>query len=304
MGLDIATTGIEPAAVALSMNHDLAGAAWRYARRTRVPLLTYVWDLPPFRLGEGRADYVLSVRGHLLRLPRLRGRYTTRRGYYSRLRYAARHAEAVWTPSSASAADVARRFGVAAVPVPYCFNSDLFTPSLRVERDALRRPDHPTVLLSVSRLTAPKNHEAVLRAAARLRACVELIGRGPVQPQLEALAQRLGVACQIRSGLATADLIATYRRASVVVCPSRFEGLGLTGIEAAMCGVPVVASDIPAHREFLGPAAHFFTLDDDDSLATALEHALSSGPPPVAHFASLTIEAAAQRFFDRLQHHL
>jgi glycosyltransferase involved in cell wall biosynthesis len=304
MGLDIATTGSEPAAVALSMNHDLAGAAWRYARRARVPLLTYVWDLPPFRLGEGRADYVLSVRGHLVRVPRLTGRYTTRRGYYSRLRYAARHADAVWTPSAASAADVARRFGVAPVPVPYCFNSDLFTPSLRVERDTAGRPDHPNVLLSVSRLTAPKNHEAVLRAAAQLRASVELIGRGPEQAQLEALAHRLGVACQIRSGLSAADLITTYRGASVVVCPSRFEGLGLTGIEAAMCGIPVVASDIPAHREFLGPAAHFFTLEDDDSLAKAIEHALSSGPPPVAHFASLTIEAAAQRFFDRLQQHL
>jgi glycosyltransferase involved in cell wall biosynthesis len=304
MGLDIATTGTEPAAVALSMNHDLAGAAWRYARRTRVPLVTYVWDLPPFRLGEGHADYVVSVRGHLLRLPRLSGRYTTRRGYYSRLRYAARHAEEVWTPSAASAADVARRFEVVADPVPYCFNSDLFSPSIRDEPRTQAGRNDPRILLSVSRLTAPKNHESVLRSAARLRAHVELIGRGPAQAELEKLAEKLGVPCEIRSGLSTAELVTTYRRAAVVVCPSRFEGLGLTGIEAAMCGVPIVASDIPAHREFLGPAAHFFKLDDDDSMATAILRALASGPPPVAHFAPLTIEAAAQRFFDRLQRHL
>jgi len=304
MGLDIATGGTEPAAVVLCMNHDLAGAAWRHARRARVPLLTYVWDLPPFRLGEGEADYVVSVRGHLLRLPRLRGRYTTRRGYYSRLRYAARHAQGVWTPSATSAADVARRFGVAAVPVPYCFNSDLFTPSLRMERDAGAPHGGPIVLLSVSRLTTPKNHQAVLRAAARMGASVELVGRGPAQPELEALAQQLGVACRIRSGLSSSELVATYHRASVVVCPSRFEGLGLTGIEGAMCGVPVAASDIPAHREFLGPAAHFFTLDDDDSLETAIARGLASGSPPVAHFTALTIEAAAQRFFDRLQPYL
>ena len=304
MGLDIATTGTEPAAVALSMNHDLADAAWRYARRSRVPLVTYVWDLPPFRLGEGEADYVVSVRGHLLRLPRLRGRYTTRRGYYSRLRYAARHAEAVWTPSAASAANVVRRFGVVADPVPYCFNSELFNPSIRDEPRARGGPKAPTILLSVSRLTPPKNHESVLRGAARIGARVELIGRGPAQAELEKLAEGLGVACEIRSGLSTAELVAAYRRASVVVCPSRFEGLGLTGIEAAMCGVPVVASDIPAHRELLGPAAHFFQLDDDDSMATAIGQALTSGPPPVEHFAPLTIEAAAQRFFERLQRHL
>jgi glycosyltransferase involved in cell wall biosynthesis len=210
----------------------------------------------------------------------------------------------VWTPSETSAADVARRFGVPAQPVPYCFNSDVFTPTLRHQRGAAARPGDPFTLLSVSRLTGPKNHEAVLRAAARVKARVELIGRGPAQSELEAVAHRLGVPCDIRSGLSTAEVVAAYQRASVVVCPSRFEGLGLTGIEAATCGTPVVASDIPAHREFLAAAAHFFTLDDDDSLAAAIERARTAGPPPVSHFAPLTIEAAAQRFFDRLQVYL
>ena len=69
----------------------------------------------------------------------------------------------------------------------------------------------------------------------------------------------------MRSGLSSEDLIATYQAATVAVCPSRFEGLGLTGIEAAIGGTPVAASAIPAHREFLGPTASFFTLNDDDS---------------------------------------
>jgi glycosyltransferase involved in cell wall biosynthesis len=304
LGLRIATSGVAPARVALVMNHDLAAAAWRYARKSRIPLVTYVWDLPPFRLGSGDADYMVGVGGHLLRLPRLGRRYTTRRGYYSRLRYVARHATTVWTPSRASATDVVQRFGVQAEPVAYCFNSDVFTSALQtLPRDESARRGQLR-LLSISRLTAPKNHEAVLRAAARLRADVEFVGRGPMQTSLEALAARLGVACSIRSGLSNAELIATYRRATVVVCPSRFEGLGLTGIEGAMCQTPVVASDIPTHREFLGTAAHFFALDNDDSLVAAIEAARASPAPPVANFASLTIEAAAQRFYDRLRHHL
>jgi glycosyltransferase involved in cell wall biosynthesis len=157
-------------------------------------------------------------------------------------------------------------------------------------------------VLSVSRLTVPKNHAAVLRAAARLHAQVEFVGRGPTQPALEALAARLGVPCRIRSGLSAEEIVAAYLQASVVVCPSRFEGLGLTGIEAAICGTPVAASDIPSHREFLGTAAEFFTLDDDDSLVAAIERAQAAGSAPsTAVFPELTIEAAARRFFARLE---
>ena len=62
-----------------------------------------------------------------------------------------------------------------------------------------------------------------------------------------------------------------------------------------------MASDIPPHREFLGPAAQFFRLDDDDSLVEAIERSRVAPAPPTDHFAPLTIRAAAQRVFDRLQ---
>lgn len=311
LGLDIAVDGDSTAALAVAMNHDLAPAVWRYSRRHHIPFVSYVWDLPPSRIGGGRYDPVVSIAGRLVAIPRVRGaRYTTRRGYYSRLRFVARRALAVWTPSVSSAADVSRHFGVSPAVVPYCYNSALFSPeNARDHTSAETGPPRPAPatadptplrLLSVSRLVAPKNHEAVIRAAARLGGRVDLIGRGPSLDALQALARRLGVALTVRSGLRGDEIVAAYRDASVVVCPSRYEGLGLTGIEGALCGTPVVASDIPAHREFLGAAAHYFTLDDDDSLVTAIDRARGSGPPPTAQFASLTIGAAAQRFFDRL----
>ncbi|SRR5579883_890680 len=304
LGLTVDTSGDAPAGIAVCMNHDLAPAVWRYSRRHGTAFVSYVWDLPPFRLGGGRPDHVVSVGRRLLTLPRLATRYRTRRGYYSRLRYVAAHALAVWTPSRASAQGVGSAFGLAAEPVPYCYDSRLFTPDLAHRRSSSgqRRetPDAPLVLLSVSRLTAPKNHLAVIRAAARLGARVELVGRGPMQPELESLARHLGVPCRIRSGLPGDELVAAYQSASVVVCPSRFEGLGLTGIEGAISGTPVVASDIPAHREFLGAAACFFPLDDDDALVRAIEQAAGTGPPPTAHFTHLTIDAAARRFAARL----
>ena len=310
LGLTIATEGDDSARVAVVMNHDLAPAAWRYAGRRRTPYISYVWDLPPFRLGSGRSDHVISIYRHLLALPRVGPRYITRRGYYSRLEFVARRAAAVWSPSSTTAADVQRRFSLNAILMRYCYNSRLFTGQGVGNGDAENRPSgtlsprDPITLLTISRLTPPKNQEAVIRAAARLDARVEVIGRGPMQTHLEQLAQKLGVPCRIRSGLTGEEIVAAYRDASVVVCPSRFEGLGLTGIESAICGTPVAASDIPTHREFLGTAAHFFALDDDDDLVRAIEGARAAGPPPTAHFESLTIPATARRFFDGLSKYL
>src|SRR5439155_214835 len=130
-------------------------------------------------------------------------------------------------------------------------------------------------------LTPHKNQAAVIRAAARLesKTTVRIIGRGPERASLERLAATLGVACSIESDLTETDMVTAYRTAEVVVCPSTFEGFGLTPMEAIATATPVVASDIPPHREFLGASPHFFTLGDDDGLAAAIA-AARSGPPP------------------------
>jgi glycosyltransferase involved in cell wall biosynthesis len=295
MGLAIALDGDGPARLALAMDAQVAAAAYAYAARHRVPLIHYLWDLPPWRLGRGRHDWVWHLLGRWVRLPRLGRGYAERRGYYSRLRFVARHAREVWVPSALTAVSARERFGVACRQVPYCYDSDRFTPG---HPAAARRP----LLLTVSRLVASKNQAAVIRAAARFepRLAVRIIGDGPERDSLARLAARLDVPCTIEAGLSDAAVVAAYRAAGVVVCPSRFEGFGLTALEAIACGVPVVASDIPPHREFLDGAPHFFTLDDDASLVAALAAARAGPPPPPDVVAGLTIDAAARRFYDGL----
>jgi glycosyltransferase involved in cell wall biosynthesis len=303
LGLAIALEGGGPARLAVAMDARVAAAAYGYAARQRVPLIHYVWDLPPWRIGRGRHDWVWYGWGRYWRLPRLGRRYAAWRGYYSCLRFIAVHAREVWVPSALTASSVRARFGVTCRQVPFCFDSDRFTP-----------PSHPgpppparsAVLLSVSRLTPSKNHAAVIRAAARFapKLPVRIIGAGPEREALERLAADSGVACTIECGLSDAAVVSAYRAAGVVVCPSRFEGFGLTPMEAIACGTPVVTSDIAPHREFLGAAPYFFPLEDDAGLVAAIAAARASPPPRPDVLHELTIAAAAQRFFDGLTPHL
>src|SRR5439155_23651717 len=150
-------------------------------------------DLPPWRLGRGRPDWVWHVFGRYLRVPRVGRRYPERPGYYSRLRFVATHAREVWVPSAHTAASVQERLGVACRPVPFCFDSTRFTPA-PAPAPAAAPVVRSRGLLSVSRLTPQKNHAAVVRAAARFepKLPVRFIGSGPEKSALENLAVEMG----------------------------------------------------------------------------------------------------------------
>jgi glycosyltransferase involved in cell wall biosynthesis len=296
LGLSIATEGREPARLALAMSARCAEAAWRFAKASGSRLLVYVWDLQPWRTGTGSYDPVWWMAGRFVRLPRPLGGYPERRGHQSRLRYVAAHADAVWVPSAMSREIVSEQFDIACERVPYCYDSGRFEPALAAK-------EVPPTLLTVSRLQAYKDQAAVLRAAALLDGAVQvrIIGRGPERDRLEELARRLGVVCRIETSADDATVARAYHEARVVVCPSRFEGFGLTPVEGVASGVPVVASDIPPHREFVGGAARLVPPGDDLALAAAIAEALDAAPADPGLVCDLTIPAAAARFLASLQ---
>jgi len=76
--------------------------------------------------------------------------------------------------------------------------------------------------------------------------------------------RRLGLADALvhRTGLTRAELAAVYRRADVVLVPSKGEGFGLPVIEALACGAAVVATDLTVLHEAGGPAADYAPLAD------------------------------------------
>ena len=79
---------------------------------------------------------------------------------------------------------------------------------------------------------------------------------------------------------------ALYRGASCCLAHSRFESVGITPLEALRAGTPVVATDIPAHREVCGEAARFYDPADLEGMVKAVMATLANPagavPAPLA----------------------
>jgi glycosyltransferase involved in cell wall biosynthesis/O-antigen/teichoic acid export membrane protein len=72
------------------------------------------------------------------------------------------------------------------------------------------------------------------------------------------------------------ELEAMLDAATALLAPSSYEGYGLSLLEGLRRGKPVLASDIPSHREIAGPAALYFDPEDPADLSAVLAR-VSSG---------------------------
>ncbi|HJZ47909.1 MAG TPA: glycosyltransferase family 4 protein [Roseiflexaceae bacterium] len=148
------------------------------------------------------------------------------------------------------------------------------------------RPPGRKVILAVGRLEAYKQADRLVTALPLLPPEYELvvIGSGPQRSRLDQLAVELGVRERLRllDHVSQPDLLSWYRSADVFASLSRHESFGMTLLEGAAAGAPIVASDIPAHREVAGyaPADRAIFVDTDCAaaeLSRALELACRQG---------------------------
>ena len=75
-------------------------------------------------------------------------------------------------------------------------------------------------------------------------------------------------------------LLSLYAGAAALLHPSRYEGFGLTVLEAMALGVPVLAARCPAVEEVAGDTARWLPPGDADAWADALVEIAASPPPP------------------------
>ena len=118
-----------------------------------------------------------------------------------------------------------------------------------LDRAQFDTPKDAPLLLGMGRLHTNKAHDISIRALADLPgAYLWIAGNGPLEAELKALAEQVGVADRVRFLGWREDAPALYRTADVCLFPSRFEPLGNVVIQAWAHGLPVVAamSDGPA----------------------------------------------------------
>lgn len=150
--------------------------------------------------------------------------------------------------------------------------------------DGVRRGDH---VVYVGRLAREKGVFELLHAAARARDPwpLRLVGSGPAEPRLRALAERLGIAHRVRWRPYVNDpvrLARTYQSARAVVMPGAHETFGLVGFEAAASGASVVACETAPAVVAMDGLARTYRQGDVDDLLAAIEAARAADADPRA----------------------
>ncbi|MGQ9547790.1 MAG: glycosyltransferase family 4 protein [Roseiflexus sp.] len=130
------------------------------------------------------------------------------------------------------------------------------------------------LVLMIAEFIPRKRHVDVLRAFARLGrrdVHLALAGTGPLLESMRCLARDLNIAGQTHFLGYRSDVPALLRAATVMILPSRQEGLPRSILEAMALGVPVIGSDIRGVRDLLADGAGILVpVSDIEALAGAM----------------------------------
>lgn len=150
-------------------------------------------------------------------------------------------------------------------------------PADRVERAGLDTPLDVPLLLSMGRLHQVKAHDVSLKALAMIPgAYLWIAGTGPLEAELKALAEELGLLDRVRFLGWRSDASALYRTADACLFPSRFEPLGNVVIQCWAHGLPVIAASSKGPSQLIteGEDGLLVPIDDAEALAKAARRVL------------------------------
>ena len=150
-------------------------------------------------------------------------------------------------------------------------------------RESMRRKLHAQdefIFLAAGRLDPVKDYPTLLAALAGLpemaglpvSARLVIAGAGPLENSLRQLAAELGIADRVEFLGFQPDLYRWMQAADAFVLSSLWEGLSMAILEAAACGLPSVATDVPGTREAVmdGKTGFLATAADPPAFQAAL----------------------------------
>jgi len=207
-------------------------------------------------------------------------------------------ADVTISPSESFAAELRRWTGASdIVSVHHGFDREAFVReksplTAEVERK-LHGADDSLKLLFVSHYNYYRNFETLIRALPHIRdrldgrrvqlllTCKLASGENPgsYHPESAAkLIKELGVSDMViqLGAIPYAQLHQVYSRANIYVTPAYTETFAHPLVEAMSFGLPIVASDLPVHREICDDAALYFSRFSERELADRLADLVSA----------------------------
>ena len=166
--------------------------------------------------------------------------------------------------------------------VPYGVDLKAFelTDTERLVVEQRRAAAGEGTVLFVGVLRPYKGVDVLLRAMARVKAKLVVVGRGPNRLELSSTAARLGLSNRVSflGEVSDSERRILLHSCDVFVLPSidRREAFGLAQLEAMACGRPVIATDLPGVRSVnLNQVTGLIVPpNDSDALAAALQRLL------------------------------
>lgn len=158
------------------------------------------------------------------------------------------HRSAAFVGASLGSLRLFESYGIAR---EHCFQSHLCADMVRYAGAVPDREDRPVDIVFSGRLHPVKQPDFVLDVARGVAqrlgrtVQVEFLGSGPMHESLQAQAASLqahGVQTHFAGFLSQDDLPAAYRRARVMLFPTRWDPWGVVANEALAAGTPVIAS--------------------------------------------------------------
>jgi len=146
----------------------------------------------------------------------------------------------------------------------------------RAARNTLGIPDEAQVVTTVGRLTAIKQHQLFLDAAARIastrrHAVFLIVGDGELRGDLERSARELGMLDRTRLLGWRHDLPVIYGATDVFLLTSRNEGPPVALMESPPAAVPGVSTDVGGVRDVIGDSVGLLApFGDAQALADAV----------------------------------
>jgi glycosyltransferase involved in cell wall biosynthesis len=140
----------------------------------------------------------------------------------------------------------------------------------------------PPRIVSVARLEAPKDPVTLFSALGTIRSQpweLDLVGDGPLEPELRRLAASTGIADRVRFLGYVREPAEALARAQLFVLSSRSEGFPRSVLEAMRAGLPVVATAVGGIPEAItdGIEGLLVPRGDPSALAGALSGLLTDG---------------------------